>query len=208
MAPGPIELRWRWLALIAFYSLTLGSLLGLALYRDKLTRVAPTEVTTIGDALVGGHFSLIDLNGRRVTDADFRNRPLIVTFGYTSDPDQTPAVLQVVGRIIEALGVNEARANFVLITLDPEDTPERLTEYLQHFNKRIQGLTGSAIDIAAAAKSYRIPVVRGVEATPKDSRSISFDAMIFLLNSQGIYVSHATLDDDVGPFIHRLKQVL
>jgi protein SCO1 len=44
-----------------------------------------------------------------------------------------------------------------LITVDPaRDTPERLASYLENFDARMTGLTGSNEQIAAVAKAYRV----------------------------------------------------
>ena len=206
--PGSFELRWRWLAIIALCSTILGALTAAAIYRPWNSGLFAFTAST-DKAVVGGPFALVDMNGRRVTDRDFWNRPAIVTFGYTIDPDQTPASLQVMRRIIQEMGAQADRVHFVFITLDPGwDTPSRLKAYLEQYDRRIQGLTGNAEDIAAVARSYKMTIIRDTAATQANRQSITFDTLIFLMNARGVYVAHVTLDDHVMPFIHRLKEVL
>jgi protein SCO1/2 len=39
-----------------------------------------------GEALVGGPFALVSHTGGPISDADFRGRPMLVTFGYARNP--------------------------------------------------------------------------------------------------------------------------
>jgi protein SCO1/2 len=43
---------------------------------------------------IGGPFALIDQDGKRRTDADFRGKVLLVYFGFTYCPDVCPTDLQ------------------------------------------------------------------------------------------------------------------
>ncbi|MDC6662968.1 SCO family protein, partial [Leclercia adecarboxylata] len=55
------------------------------------------------------------------------------------------------------LGALADRIAPLFITVDPpRDTPERLASYLENFDTRITGLTGSNEQIAAVAKAYRV----------------------------------------------------
>ena len=60
---------------------------------------------SMGQALVGGPFTLTDHTGKRVTDQDFRGRYMLVFFGFTFCPDVCPSALQVI-----VGGARQARA--------------------------------------------------------------------------------------------------
>ncbi|SOR28151.1 protein of unknown function [Methylorubrum extorquens] len=47
---------------------------------------------------VGGPIALIDQAGRPRTEADFRDRLLLIYFGYTACPDVCPTDLMEIGR--------------------------------------------------------------------------------------------------------------
>src|SRR5512134_544434 len=82
-------------------------------------------VATSGKALIGGPFTLVDQNGKAVTDRDFRGRFMLVFFGFTHCPDICPAELQVMSQSLAALGPKAEEVVPIFITLDPErDTPE------------------------------------------------------------------------------------
>ena len=106
---------------------------------------------------LGGPFSLVDHTGRAVTEADFAGRFLLVYFGFTYCPDVCPTELGTIAAAIDSLEELGERVTPVLITVDPErDTPEALADYVARFHPRMVGLTGTAQQIAAAARAYRV----------------------------------------------------
>jgi protein SCO1/2 len=106
---------------------------------------------------IGGAFELIDEKGQHVTDTDYRGRWMLVFFGYTNCPDECPLTLQKMATTLQDLGALADRIAPLFITVDPpRDTPERLASYLENFDTRITGLTGSNEQIAAVAKAYRV----------------------------------------------------
>lgn len=106
---------------------------------------------------LGGPFSLVDHTGRAVTEADFAGRFLLVYFGFTYCPDVCPTELGTIAAALDALEEQGERVTPVLITIDPErDTPEALADYVSRFHPRMVGLTGTAQQVAAAARAYRV----------------------------------------------------
>ncbi len=105
----------------------------------------------------GGPFSLVDHTGRRVTDADFRGRFLLVTFGFTHCVDVCPVDLAVQQRALDDLGAAADALQPLFVTVDPaRDTPEVLARYVADFHPRLLGLTGSEAEIAAVARAFRV----------------------------------------------------
>lgn len=105
----------------------------------------------------GGPFALTSHDNRTVSDADFRGKFMLVSFGYTNCPDICPTVLTDMTSTLEALGPAADRIQPIFITVDPaRDTPEVLAEYRKSFDSRLVMLTGSEQQIAAVAKAYRV----------------------------------------------------
>jgi protein SCO1/2 len=78
---------------------------------------------------IGGPFALIDQDGKRRTDADFRGKVLLVYFGFTYCPDVCPTDLQEIGLAVDRLGPAGDAVQPIFITVDPaRDTPEHLKE--------------------------------------------------------------------------------
>src|ERR1700684_2318953 len=67
------------------------------------------EPPPLAGAAVGGPFTLVDQNGRTVTDKDFAGRYRIVYFGYTHCPDVCPADLATISQALSLFEKREDR---------------------------------------------------------------------------------------------------
>ncbi|NKE47971.1 SCO family protein [Roseomonas frigidaquae] len=134
---------------------------------------------------LGGPFSLVDQTGRAVTEADFAGRTLLVYFGFTYCPDVCPTELGTIAAAIDELGEQGAQVTPVLITIDPErDTPEALADYVSRFHPRMVGLTGTAEQIAAAARAYRVFYAK-VERPEMSAYLMDHSSFIYLVGPDG-----------------------
>ncbi|MHB2266067.1 SCO family protein [Aliihoeflea sp. PC F10.4] len=89
---------------------------------------------------IGGPFDMVDDSGKAVTEADLIGKPSAIFFGFTYCPDVCPTTLFELSALIDRLGPDADRMNFVMVTVDPQrDTPEILHEYVTVFDKRIRG---------------------------------------------------------------------
>ena len=125
---------------------------------------SPAEPPLKG-ATIGGAFSLVDQDGRTVTDRDFAGRYRIMYFGYTFCPDVCPVDLQVIARGLRLFEGSDAqraaRITPIMVTIDPaRDTPAVMKQYVAAFHPRLIGLSGTPTTIAAAAKAYGIYYAR------------------------------------------------
>lgn len=106
---------------------------------------------------VGGPFKLIGTDGQEVTEAAVKGKYSLFFFGFTFCPDACPTALNTFTLVLEKLGPDAAKIQPVFVSIDPErDTPQVLKEYLSSFDPRIMGLTGTAEEIAEAAKKFRV----------------------------------------------------
>jgi protein SCO1/2 len=136
---------------------------------------------------IGGPFALIDQDGKRRTDADFRGKVLLVYFGFTYCPDVCPTDLQEIGLAVDRLGPAGDAVQPIFITLDPpRDTPEHLKEYVAMFHTRFVGLTGDAATLDAAARAYRVFYAR--VALEKSDYTVDHSAFIYLMGRHGEYL--------------------
>ena len=137
--------------------------------------------------LIGGDFRLIDTAGRRVDQTLLKGKWSAVFFGYSSCPDVCPTTLTLLTQSLSALGSASQQVQVVFITIDPvRDTPTRLKRYLSNesFPKGVIGLTGSASDIAAVARAYRV-YYKKVSDGP--SYSMDHTAVIYLMSPRGVF---------------------
>ena len=104
----------------------------------------------------GGDFSLTGPEGKTVSLEYFRNKIVLVYFGYTFCPDVCPITLSKLKLIMLDLGKKAEEVQVIFISIDPErDTYQRLKDYVPYFHPTFIGLTGTEADIAAVAKKYQ-----------------------------------------------------
>lgn len=145
---------------------------------------------TVGKALIGGPFELTTHNGKRVRDAAYRGKLMLVFFGFTYCPDICPAGLQVISAALDEVGSESHNVASLFVTIDPErDTPEQLKSYVSSFHPTITGLTGSTQDISAAAKAYRV-YYRKVEDPALSDYTMDHTSFIYLMDAQGNFITH------------------
>jgi protein SCO1/2 len=142
-------------------SLVLSVVLALALASCSSKRADPP----LKGAAIGGPFTLTGHTGKRASDTNFRDKYLILYFGFTQCPDVCPTDLLQIGqglRRFEKMDARRAaRVQPLFITIDPErDTPSVLARYVEAFHPRLIGLTGTPREIASVAKEYAVYYAR------------------------------------------------
>ena len=196
------------LAAVAVAAFVIGGIAALALIPGLGQRLAPGVVTTTGKALVGGPFNLVDHTGRRVTDADFRGRYMLVFFGFISCPDVCPTGLQVTSAALEQIGTKAERITPVFVSVDPErDTPAKLAEYVGSFHPRLVGLTGSIEEIQAVAKAYRVYFKKVSNGPGAEDYTMDHTSIIYLMGPDGAFVSHFTHATPIDTLASRLSKL-
>ncbi|MEQ1889436.1 MAG: SCO family protein [Alphaproteobacteria bacterium] len=154
-----------------------------------------TPVRQSGTASIGGPFSLTDHHGARVTEAALLGHLTLIYFGYASCPDVCPAELQNLGAALDLLAAGDpAKISDVqgfLITVDPaRDTVAALADYMTNFHPGLAGLTGSAEEIAAAARAYRVYFSK-VEPEPgSEAYLMDHSNIIYLMGRDGKFLAH------------------
>jgi cytochrome oxidase Cu insertion factor (SCO1/SenC/PrrC family) len=162
-----------------------------------------------GEALVGGPFSLVDQDGKRRTDADFRGKLMLVNFGFTNCPDICPLGMALMGDTLERLGPDADKLQPIFITVDPaRDTAPVLKDYIAHFSDRIVGLTGSKEEIAAAAKAYRVYYkVHGDPAT-NPNYAVDHSGFLYLMSRDGKFITHFMHDTPADRVAETIRKAL
>ncbi len=104
----------------------------------------------------GGDFSLTGPEGKTVSLEDFRNKVVLIYFGYTFCPDVCPITLSNLKMLMLSLEEKAEDVQVIFISIDPErDTYEKLKDYVPYFHPTFIGLTGSEAELASVAKKYQ-----------------------------------------------------
>jgi protein SCO1/2 len=173
----------------------------------SMTRRGAIALTAVGlgAALIGGcqrgdDRSAIDISGnspplefamtrasdgRRVTEADYRGRIVMLYFGYTFCPDVCPTTLANVADILKRLGPDAERVRLLFVTVDPDrDTLPVLADYVKNFAPQIDGLRGDSDQLASLARRYRV-VYSVTPATGRRPYEVTHGSAIYVFDATG-----------------------
>lgn len=196
----PARPAWRRvLAMLAFAALLLAGCAGPGAPEWRLTDVS-------------GHlpdlkFQLTDDNGHVVDGKDYRGKVAILYFGYTHCPDVCPLTLTHLHMVMQRLGALADDVRILFVSVDPErDTPEVMHAYVNAFDPRAVGLTGTDKQIEGMAKRYRSAYSRGTE---KDNGSydVNHSSAIYIFDAEGrarLIATPSTSNDDLVHDLHLL----
>jgi protein SCO1/2 len=168
-------------AVLAVLALAFAVLTGLALQRGVLG--AKDQ-----NVAIGGPFHLTDQNGRPQTETVLKGKWSAVFFGYTYCPEACPTTLLALGQVEKALGPRAADFQTVFVSVDPDrDTPKVLANYLSNtsFPRRTLGLTGTAEEVAKAARGYHVFYEKAGQGA---SYEVNHSTITYLMGPKGRFV--------------------
>ncbi len=161
---------------------------------DSVPRLGQTSV--FGAAEIGGPFSLIDQNGKRAGDEDFRGRWMFIYFGYTHCPDVCPITLTEMADVMDRLGPKAARVAPVFITVDPaRDKPKTMKDYIASFGPRFAGLSGDVRAIENVEREYRVAAIK--HPLPGGDYTMDHSGTMYLMDPNGKFAMD--YDEGDGP---------
>ncbi len=132
-------------------------------------------------------FQLTDHSGRTVSPDDWIGYPTLVFFGFTYCPDVCPTTLTDITGWLQGLGDDASRFKVAFITVDPErDTVRAMADYVSNFHPAIIGYTGVPVEIANAAKGFRVKYER---VSTEYGYTINHTAGVFVYDASGEFVS-------------------
>ena len=132
--------------------------------RNSVGAISTASTSSVGPApegLSGTRFSdPVDVSAVSLTgpsgelNMDDFGKPMLVFFGFTHCPDVCPLTLSQLSQLYE--GVDEDELGVMMITVDPDDTPEITHAYASGFNPDFIGLSGSNTELTKALKAFYI----------------------------------------------------
>ncbi|MBI1179401.1 MAG: redoxin domain-containing protein [Alphaproteobacteria bacterium] len=158
---------------------------------------------------IGGDFTLIDQNGRTVTGDSFDGKYRIVYFGYTYCPDVCPTELQQISSALDKLGKDADKFTPIFISVDPaRDTPKVMGEYLKNFYPGFVGLTGTADQVAAAAKAYRVYYSKHERQDDPEAYTMDHSSFVYVMDCKGRYITHFEYGTPAEKMAEKLKSLI
>jgi protein SCO1/2 len=106
---------------------------------------------------IGGDFTLTAHDGRVMTAEALIDRPTLLYFGYTFCPDFCPTDAAYMAEAKALLAQRNIAINTAFVSVDPaRDTPDVLRRFVTNLDPDMIGLTGTAEQIAEAARNWRV----------------------------------------------------
>jgi cytochrome oxidase Cu insertion factor (SCO1/SenC/PrrC family) len=158
---------------------------------------SPRGPLSSGTALVGGPFTAVNHQGLTVTEKTYQGHYRLMFFGFTFCPDVCPTELQVMAEALKQLGKDGDSIVPIFVTIDPaRDTPALMKSYVEAFDPRLVGLTGSAEQIAGIAKAWRVFYQKvDNKARPADY-TMDHSSLIFLMDGDNRFLKHFQYETD------------
>jgi protein SCO1 len=157
---------------------------------------------------IGGPFDLVDQDGRVVTEQNFAGRLMLVYFGYTFCPDVCPTSLQTMSVALEQLGDDAEDVAFLFVTLDPKrDTVAQMKAYVGLFEPGPVGLTGTAEQVAAAARAWRV-YYRLHDDDDDEDYLVDHSSFVYLMDREGRYLAHFGHAATPEQMVEEIRQAL
>lgn len=104
----------------------------------------------------------------------------LLFFGYTHCPDICPLQMFTIARVFKQIPADVVdQYKVVFVTTDPErDSPQVLRSWLDHFDKRFIGLTGSDAAIRAAQIAANMPPAKKTAVRPDGGYEVGHAAFV------------------------------
>ncbi len=176
------------------------SLIGLSLLTTACSpRQQVAEEPPLAGARIGGPFMLTDMRGVPTDETRFDGKYRLVYFGYSFCPDVCPVDLNWLMLGLKQFerqdAARAARIQPLFVTLDAErDTAAILSAFVPQFHPRLIGLTGTAEQIAAIARSYAVTYARQPGSSP-DAYLVAHSQLAYLMGPDGLPLALIPVDD-------------
>src|SRR4051812_37390118 len=171
-------------------------------------RAAPDKTSSHMTDISGGmpklDFRLTRANdGAAVTGLSYRGKVVALYFGYANCPDVCPTTLTNLADMAAKVGSPDVRVLFV--TVDPaRDTPAALKDYAKAFSPQLDGLSGSANQLADLARRYR--VAYSVKTSP--TYEVMHSNAVFFFDREGRARLVTTTTEDTAAMAADVKRLL
>jgi len=175
--------------------LGVSSIVGYMFYLERLkqrmkARERMKQLKVVG---FGGDWALVNAHtGQRCNNDDFKDKWLIIYFGFTNCPDICPDELEKVLKVVDKIDNDAKLPNItpIFVTIDPaRDDCAQVKKYCEEFSPKLIGLTGNAEEIQRVAGAYR--VYMNVHEPDKDGEYLVDHSIIhYLVNPRQEFVDY------------------
>jgi protein SCO1/2 len=124
-------------------------------------------------------------DGKQVTAASYKGDVTLLYFGYTFCPDICPVTMSNLAQILQKMGKTANDVRVLFVTVDPNrDTPKVLNQYTSAFAPQVDGLRGTADELAALARRYRVAYSVKPSKDPTEYK-VTHSPAVYVFDQQG-----------------------
>ncbi len=162
------------------------ALVGVAALTLVFAKPASFKGTSYGEPYPkAAEIELTKSNGETFRLSDQKGKIVLLFFGYTACPDVCPTTLAELKQVMDKLGDKTRLIQVVFVSVDPErDTPDKIQEYVEHFNRQFVGLSGSSTDLQGIWDNYGV-FREVVESESAFGYIINHTARTYLIDMDG-----------------------
>jgi protein SCO1/2 len=186
-------------------------LVGVTLALGACDNSAPAfeNVDITGNTQFGTNFALPDTNGKMRTLADYKDKAVVLFFGYTHCPDVCPTTMADLSQALQKLGPDAKRVQVLFVTIDPQrDTPTLLAQYVSAFNPSFVGLRpADDTQLTQITKAFRIYSAKQPGNSP-DNYTLDHTAASYVFDPSGKLRLFVRDGQGSEPWVHDLKLLL
>ena len=152
-------------------------------------------------------FALQGSNGNEFKLNQARGKVVALGFGFTHCTSVCPVTLAKLAQARKKLGALASDVQVVYVTVDPaQDSPERLREYLAHFDPTFIGVTGTAAQLSAVQKEYGITAAKAISKTGQ--AEVHHSSYIYLIDGAGFLRALVPFGKSPDDIAHDMKILL
>ena len=161
-----------------------------------------------GMNMIGGEFTLTSEKGP-ISLKDFREKAVLISFGYTSCPDICPTTLAKISSVMDSLGESKAASvQTLFISVDPDrDSPEKTHKYAAYFHPSFIGLSGTPEEIALVAQKFKAFYGK-IEVESEMGYTVGHTGTTYLLGRDGVVRGFISHDSTADEFVSAIEKVL
>ena len=155
-------------------------------------------------------FSLTNQHGDTVTQKDFGGRHLLVFFGFTNCHGICPTHMSNLTRVMAELDdTGHSRGvTPIFISVDPErDVPAQVAAYVERFDHRFVGLTGSRAALESVAASFKT-FLQGAPPRGADDYQVSHSSTVYIVDPFGRIVDYLSFAEGVEAVAERVRDLV
>ena len=165
--------------------------------------------TSVGEAKIGGSFSLIDQNDVARDEGVLLGKPHLLYFGFSFCPDICPTDLDTMARVRAKLKQNGVDIDLVFITLDPQrDTSSILKSYVSAFDPEIIALTGTLQAVRQATSAWKVYAAKSEAPNVPGGYVMDHSSFTYLVGADGKYLTHFSHGTDVDEISKQVECML